>query len=315
MLVIHPNDAEQRLRYGVVGSFALAGLVALRGATPAPERLAVVEGLSVPEALSYDAAHGMYFVSNVNGNPGMKENKGFISRITADGKLDSLHFIQGGRNGVELNGPLGSRIRGDTLWVLDVDALRAFDTRTGAAMTSIDLSSLHPQLLNDLTLMPNGDIYITDTGWLDSATAPRAPVSYRIYRVTPDLAVSVAAEGKPLDGPDGIDWDPRRKVLILAPLMGQAMQTWLPGQAAPTRLMPGPGQYDGLEVEADGRVLLTSWGDSTVNELAGNRTVRVAGPMEAAPADIAVDAKRGRMGVVLLTANRFELWTLPAKGN
>ena len=97
--------------------------------------------------------------------------------------------------------------------------------------------------------------------------------------------------------------------------MGQAMQTWLPGQAAPTQLTPGPGEYDGLEVEADGRVLLTSWGDSTVNELVGNKTVRVVGPMEAAPADIAVDAKRGRMGVVLLTANRFELWTLPAKGN
>ena len=145
--------------------------------------------------MSYDAAHGVYLVSNVNGNPGTKENKGFISRITAEGKLDSLHFIQGGRNGVELNGPLGSRIRGDTLWVLDVDALRAFDTRTGAPMTSIDLSSFHPQLLNDLTFMPNGDIYVTDTGWLDSATAPRAPTLFRIYRVTPDRKVSVAARG------------------------------------------------------------------------------------------------------------------------
>lgn len=302
------------MRDGIVGSFVLAGLLGLQG-TRAPQRLAVVEGLSIPEAVSYDAAHGMYLVSNVNGNPGTKENKGFISRITAEGKLDSLHFIQGGRNGVELNGPLGSRIRGDTLWVLDVDALRGFNTNTGAPMASIDLSSLHPQLLNDLTFMPNGDIYITDTGWLDSATAPRAPVSYRIYRVTPDRKVSVALEGKFLDGPDGIDWDPRRKLLLLAPLMGQAMQTWSPGQAAPVNLLPGPGQYDGLEVEADGRVLLTSWGDSTVNELVGDRTVRVLGPLDAGVADIAVDAKRGRMGVLLLTANRFELWTLPAKGN
>ena len=44
--------------------------------------------------------------------------------------MDSLHFIQGGRNGVVLNGPMGSRIRGDTLWVLDIDALRAFDARS-----------------------------------------------------------------------------------------------------------------------------------------------------------------------------------------
>ena len=102
---------------------------------------------------------------------------------------------------------------------------------------------------------------------------------------------------------------------MLAPLGGKAMQTWKPGQAAPTNLAPGPGTYDGLEVEADGRVLLNSWGDSTVNELVGDKTVRLMGPLDAAPADIAVDAARGRVGVVLLTANRFELWTLPAKGN
>ncbi len=305
---------KQGMIRGRLGSFALVGLLALQG-TAEPKRLAVVEGLSVPEALSYDAKHNAYFVSNVNGNPGLKENKGFISRITGDGKLDSLHFIQGGRNGVELNGPLGSRIRGDTLWVLDVDAIRAFDTRTGAPMTSIDLSSMHPQLINDLTFMPNGDIYVTDTGWLDKSDAPRAPVSYRIYRVTPDRKVSVALEGKPLDGPDGIDWDARRNVLVLAPLMGKAMQTWVPGQAAPTNLVPGAGGYDGLEVQSDGRVLVTSWGDSTVSELIGSKVVKVIGPMQAAPADIAVDAKLGKVGVVLLTANRFELWTLPAKGN
>ena len=202
----------------------------------------MVEGLSIPEALSYDAAHGVYLVSNINGNPGAKENKGFISRITAEGKLDSLHFIQGGRNGVELNGPLGSRIRGDTLWVLDVDALRAFDTRTGAPMTSIDLSSLHPQLLNDLTFMPNGDIYITDTGWLDSATAPRAPV------LVPDLPGDARPEGdawrsrgRRSRGRTGSTGTRAGKLLVLAPLGGKAMQTWQPGQPAPVNLRPGPG--------------------------------------------------------------------------
>jgi len=60
---------------------------------------------------------------------------GFITRITADGVVDSLHFIQGGRNGVTLNAPMGSRIQGDTLWVLDVDVLRGFDARTGASST------------------------------------------------------------------------------------------------------------------------------------------------------------------------------------
>jgi len=89
--------------------------VSVEKAAPGPLVIKDV-GLQTPESVQYDASSDVYLVSNINGNPGAKENKGFISRITAEGKLDSLHFIQGGRDGVELHGPLGSRIRGDTLW-------------------------------------------------------------------------------------------------------------------------------------------------------------------------------------------------------
>jgi hypothetical protein len=142
-----------------LGAIAVAGLLAAHwpGMRPgtadlrsppaaAPRRLAVVEGLSGAEAVSYDSAHDAYYVSNVNGAVGLKDGNGFISRITADGWMDSLHFIQGGRNGVDFNGPMGSRIRGDTLWVLDIDALRAFDTGTGAPLATVDLTPLHPLL-------------------------------------------------------------------------------------------------------------------------------------------------------------------------
>ena len=131
---------------------------------PAPRRLAVVEGLSEAEAVSYDPAHDAYYVSNVNGSVGVKDGNGFITRISADGRVSALHFIQGGRNGVELNGRMGSRIRDDTLWVLDIDALRAFSAGTGAPLATVDLRPLHPLLPNDLTFGPDGDIYITNTG-------------------------------------------------------------------------------------------------------------------------------------------------------
>jgi hypothetical protein len=145
-----------------LGAIAVAGLLAVHGSAgwpgaadlrspPAPRRLAVVNGLSGPEAVSYDSAHDAYYVSNVNGSVGVKDGNGFISRITGDGRVDALHFIQGGRNGVELNSPMGSRIRGDTLWVLDIDALRAFDIGSGAPLATVDLTPLHPRLPNDLT--------------------------------------------------------------------------------------------------------------------------------------------------------------------
>jgi sugar lactone lactonase YvrE len=279
----------------------------------APRKLVEVDSLQGPEALSYDAALDVYFVSNVNGSIGAKDGNGFITRIRGDGKVDSLHFIQGGRGGVTLNGPMGSRVQGDTLWVLDIDVLRGFNARTGAPVATIDLTPLHPLLLNDLAIGPNGDFYITDTGvqiGADGKLNHTGPD--RIYHVARDRKVTVALESADLDSPDGIDWDPRHKQLILAPIGGMAVETWAPGAAAPVRGTPGKGRYDGIEIEKDGTVYITSWGDSTVSTFDGKNltaVIHAASP----PADISVDAKRHQGGVVYLLANRFELWTLPAK--
>ena len=111
-----------------------------------------MEGLSQPEALSFDPAQSVYFVSNINGSPAVKDGNGFISRITADGVMDSLHFIQGGRNGVQLDAPMGSRVQGDTLWVLDVDKLRGFNTHTRRAYHHRRSPPLKALFLNDLAM-------------------------------------------------------------------------------------------------------------------------------------------------------------------
>jgi sugar lactone lactonase YvrE len=306
-----------------LGAIAVAGLLAVHGSAarpgtadlhlpPVPRRLAVVEGLSGAEAVSYDPAHDVYYVSNVNGSVGVKDGNGFITRISADGRVDALHFIQGGRNGVELNGPMGSRIRDDTLWVLDIDALRAFDAGTGAPLATVDLRPLQPLLPNDLTFGPDGDIYITDTGLHVNPDGTSEQTSTdRIYWVTRDRHVTVVLEDSLLNAPDGIAWDPRGERLLLAPIGGQTVQAWQPGRREPMDLAAGPGRFDGLEVEADGRALLTSWNDSSVLQLRGRHLVRLIGPLGAPPADISLDARRRRLGVAFLTANRFELWTLP----
>jgi SMP-30/gluconolaconase/LRE-like protein len=280
-------------------------------ARAAPRRVAVVDSLNGPEAVSYDVTHDVYLLSNVNGMPGVKDGNGFISRIGSDGKMDSLHFIQGGRNGVVLNGPMGSRIRGDTLWVVDIDALRAFDTQSGRPLSSIDLTPVHPMFTNDLSFGPNGDIYITDTGIQLKPDGTREhPGPDRIYRVTRDGRVTVALQSAALDEPDGIAWNDRGKDFLLAPIGGQAIQTWKPGQRAPVNLPKGPGRFDGIEVEPDGRTFLTSWADSSVLQLHGTRLHRSIGPLDAPPADFSLDRRNGHAGVVFLTANRFELWEL-----
>jgi sugar lactone lactonase YvrE len=299
----------------VAAAFAVGGARSLetfpiQAGTP----LAVVEQLADPESVVFDSARSVYYVSNVNGSPGVKDGNGFITRITAEGRVNSQHFIQGGRDGVELNAPMGSRVRGDTLWVLDVDVLRGFNTRTGAAVAAIDFAPSGALFLNDLAFDPKGGFYVTDTG-VRTDTAPNGkplpPGPGRIYHVDADGVVTVALETRKLAFPDGIDWDARGKRFVLGPFGGSAVQSWRPGERAPTDVAPGKGKFDGVEATPDGSVLVTSWNDSSVAVLRGNQLVRRLSRLSMTPADVSFDARRGRVGIVSLEADRFELWAWP----
>ena len=277
-----------------------------------PQRIAVVEGLSQPEALSFDPAQNVYFVSNANGPLGVKDGNGFISRITADGVMDSLHFIQAGRDSVQLDSPMGSRVQGDTLWVVDVDKLRGFDTHTGKPLATVDLSPLKALFLNDLAIDSTGEFYITDTGVQAGADGKTShPGPDRILHVAHDRSISVAVSTALLSSPDGIGWDQRGKRFVLAPFAGPSVQTWHSGDPGPRDVATGKGMFDGVEA-ANGQVLITSWTDSSVSTLEGSKLVPRIAKLSYQPADVSMDVARSRVGIVSLVANRFELWDWPS---
>src|SRR5204862_7062869 len=100
---------------------------------PAATKVAVVEGFLTPESVLHDPVQDIYFVSNINGGPTTKDNNGFISRVRPDGAVENLKFIEGGHNGATLNAPKGLSLRGATSCGADIDAIRSFDAKTGAA--------------------------------------------------------------------------------------------------------------------------------------------------------------------------------------
>ena len=148
-----------------------------------------MSGLASSEAVVFDPPRDVYFVSNMNGDAGVKDGNGFITRITADGVVDSLHFIQGSRNGVTLNAPMGSRIQGDTLWVLDVDVLRGFDARTGAPIRTIDLAPAGAGFLN-LPSSSRSGMTPVFRRWREVASSRRW-----LCRFRPLTSASMCAEG------------------------------------------------------------------------------------------------------------------------
>jgi sugar lactone lactonase YvrE len=268
-----------------------------------------VSGFLGPESVRYDSAQDVYFVSNINGEPLAKDNNGFISRVRPDGAVEVLKFIEGGRGGVTLNAPKGLALRGDTLWVADIDVVRAFNAQTGVPLDSVKLDSLRAVFLNDIAIAPNGAIYITDTGIrFDDVGNVLHPGPDRIFRVGPDRKVTVAVRGDSLGRPNGITLDAVGRRFIIVPFGGKAVMAWKPGDKVPTVIARGVGGFDGVEI-IGGKIVASSWTDSSITRFDSTQGTKIITGVPS-PADIGYDAKRNRLLVPILTGNRVEIWQL-----
>ncbi|MGH7526319.1 MAG: hypothetical protein ACREMX_06410 [Gemmatimonadales bacterium] len=274
-------------------------------ADPMAKRVATAEQLENPEAARYDPDLDLWFIANVNGPPAAKDRNGYISRLRSDGTVDSLKFIAGGARGVTLHSPKGMAIVGDTLWVADVDAVRAFNKRTGAPVATVDLKG-RAKFLNDVATGPDG-IYVTDSGLEGEKLDHTGPD--QVFRVA-NRKATVALKLQNLAAPNGITWDSASSRFVIVPFGAKSIVTWAPGDSVPTPLLEGTGQYDGVEPLGHGRFLITSWVDSSLGLLADGRITRLAGDLPG-PADIGLDRKTGRVAVPLLLNNRVEFLDLP----
>ena len=272
----------------------------LAGAQPDSARLvASPSGYTAPEAVRYDPDQDIYFVSNWGtGDPGAKDNNGFISRMTPDGVVDQQRFIAGGTGAATLHSPRGMTITGDTLWVVDADAVRAFNRRTGVPLATVDFSSYKLGFLNDIAAGPDG-LYVTDTG------------TDHIYKTTGGKA-AVALRDPALGNPNGITWDATGRRFIVVPWAGDSViRAWIIGSKTLVDIgRTGGTKLDGVEILSGARLLVASQSDSSLHLFTGSASrpiIRTGG----APADIAVDTKRNRVAVPFVDRNLVEIWQLP----
>jgi sugar lactone lactonase YvrE len=269
------------------------------------------EGFKTPESVRYDPTLDAYFVSNIDGIPSVKDNNGFIARIDAANPATPTIIVQGGQGGAELNAPKGLALSGDTLWVTDIDVLRAFDKNTGATLATIAVPN--STFLNDVVVGPDGTIYVTDTGisFSDSGEISH-PGKDRIYAIKGG-AVSVALEGDSLLArPNGIAWDAANARFVIASFGGPLIIGWKPGETTVTTIATGPGGHDGIEVLADGRIVVSSWADSSINIVDAGKVTRLAGSLDG-PADIGIDTRRDRIAVPRFSAGRVDYVALPPR--
>lgn len=111
--------------------------------------------LKVPESVLFDSARGVLYVSNIDGEPWNDDGKGSIGKVGLDGKIVATDWITG------LSAPKGMALKGNLLYVGDMDRVVVVDVEKGAIVEKIPVTGSHN--LNDVTVDANGVVYVSDS--------------------------------------------------------------------------------------------------------------------------------------------------------
>lgn len=178
-------------------------------AAPALALSAQVEGLSTPQSFVADPSGEFYFISNINGDPDVMDNNGFITKLDQSGKIIARSFIHGG-NGITLHAPKGMVIVDRVLYVADLGALRGFDTETGNPIVTVSFDGVAGQAKGRTTAL--ADVAYDGTGLL-YASDTEANTIYRVD-LTRAHAVSALVTAPALAGPAGLAWNRKTGTLV-----------------------------------------------------------------------------------------------------
>lgn len=270
--------------------------------TPAGPAALWVEdvGFATPESVRHEPVSDVYLVSNINGVPTEKDGNGFISRLSPDGEVLELKWIDGEADGVVLNAPKGMAIQEGVLYVADIDCVRMFDLTSGAAAGEVCIPDA--TFLNDIAADDQGTVFVTDSGLRMGSEGLEPSGTDAVYRLSGDGRMAAIARGDWLGRPNGVAVG-SRGIFVGTFGSGEVHQLAVDGSHEP--VMPASErQIDGVEFTDAGGFMFSSWGDGAVYEVtAGGNVTRLVEGLDA-PADIGLDRVRNRVLVPLFNENR-----------
>jgi acetyl esterase/lipase len=252
-------------------------------------------GFETPESVLYDPEADVYLVANIKGDPSEKDNNGFISRISPDGDVIALKWIDGAAENkppFTLNAPKGMALSGDRLFVADIDMVRVFNRETGTWLGEIPVEGA--RFLNDVAAAEEGTVYVTDS---------RTGI---IHLINLDWTVEQIAR---LEDPNGIQV--LDETILVIGGSNQIFRLGEDGTLIPEYKTPAGG-LDGLVLLDDGRVLVSSWTASAVYQINTDRQASELFSDVNAPADIGFDTKRNLVLIPYFEDNRMEARPLPS---
>ena len=253
-------------------------------------------GFATPESVEYYAAKDLYLVTNINGSPFEADDNGFISKLSPDGKVIDLKWIDGASDKVQLHAPKGMTIIGNKLFVADITQLRVFELPSGKQLPSINVEG--SSFLNGITA-GNGDyVYVTDTGMKPGFESSGTDA---IYKVWANGKVETILKDPNMGRPNGILNDNGDIYVVF---FSTAKMIKMDDKGNITE-MPKPfaARLDGLVKLKDGSLAMSSWESSSIDVYKNGEYETIAEFLNS-PADMGVDTKRNRLLIPLFNEDK-----------
>lgn len=198
--------------------------------TPMSSNVKVYGSVYSAESCSYDPVRRVIVVPNRGVGQNVRTNDAWITFMNHDGSVHTSRWIGVQNPGDQrnnmtpplvLNEPLGSDIVNGVLYLADrdggttpndpqVSVVRTFNMQTGAPGRSFRVE--RSTAFNDLEVADDGTIYATQTG-VGGQTPD--PMTWQVWKITPDGTASIFVQGAPLRQPNGIAFDQEGNIVVV----------------------------------------------------------------------------------------------------
>lgn len=254
-----------------------------------------ISGFVFPESAAYDPKGKVLYVGNFGGQklaPAEKDGLGYISKVSVDGKVIEQKWVPA-PGGEPLNKPKGIWVRGERLWVTDIDAVWIFDLKTKKgrrlALPGVGFAD-DPAVMDDtLYISDNRNdklVKVEPADFLDGKNKPSISEIFSGKGFHPN-GVYPSKVGMLLFG--GFLTPERPKALYALGVSGQLKQ-----------LSDPIGRIDGLYELADGSLLFTDWNTGSLSHWSEAGGARQLATGFKGPADFTVvPGTGGSMTVVV----------------
>lgn len=235
----------------------------------------ITEKVDTPESAYWDSKSKTLFVANVAGAPDKKDGKGWISKYEANGKVIQEKWVDG------IDAPKGLRALKGTLWLSNIDEVRAYEISSGTLVTKIQINGA--KFLNDIALHPDGRIFVSDT------------FGNKVFEIKNGKAKELKLKEGDFEGPNGLLISGGDLIVAAWGMPNPDWSTKVPGHLFKVNLRTGVktlitatplGNLDGLEKNKAGDFVVSDFQGGKIFQVSAGGEVKTLFEGLKTPADI-----------------------------